>query len=78
MSPSQGLPASKPVEGLRTFGDSCVRRILRMNVCGKGMFVSSLTAESPKRIASLSSAAAGLLQSFITSFASSVSHKSLP
>ena len=78
MSPSQGLPASKPVEGLRTFGDSCVRRILRMNVCGKGMFVSSLTAESPKRIASLSGAAAGLLQPFITSFASSVSHKRLP
>ena len=35
-------------------------------------------AESPKGIASLSGAAAGLLQSFITSFASSVSHKSLP
>ena len=78
MSPSQGLPASKPVEGLRTFGDGCVRCILRMNVCGMGMFVSSLQAESPKGIASLSGAAAGLLQSFITSFASSVSHKSLP
>ena len=31
-----------------------------------------------KGIASLSSEAAGLLQSFITSFAGSVSHKSLP
>lgn len=40
--------------------------------------VSSLRAESPKKIASLSSTAAGLLQSFITSFAGSVSHKSLP
>ena len=40
--------------------------------------VSSLRAESPKGIASLSSEAAGLLQSFITSFAGSVSHKSLP
>ena len=47
--PPQGLPASKPVEGLRTFGDSCVRRILRMNVGGMGMFVSSLQAESPKQ-----------------------------
>ena len=46
--PPQGLPASKPVEGLRTFVDGCVRRILRMNVCGMGMFVSSLQAESPK------------------------------
>ena len=40
--------------------------------------VSFLKAESPKEIASLSSEAAGLLQSFITSFAGSVSHKSLP
>ena len=40
--------------------------------------VTSLKAKSPKGIASLSSEAAGLLQSFITSFASSVSHKSLP
>ena len=40
--------------------------------------ISSLRAESPKKIASLSGAAAGLLQSFITSFAGSVSHKSLP
>ena len=40
--------------------------------------ISSLRAESPKGIASLSSTAAGLLQSFITSFAGSVSHKSLP
>ena len=47
-----------------------------LNVFSKN--VSSLRAESPKRIASLSSTAAGLLQSFITSFASSVSHKSLP
>ena len=42
------------------------------------MVVSSSRAESPKEIASLSSKAAGLLQSFITSFAGSVSHKSLP
>ena len=27
MSPSQGLPASKPIEGLRTFGDGCVRQV---------------------------------------------------
>ena len=40
--------------------------------------ISSSRAESPKGIASLSSEAAGLLQSFITSFAGSVSHKSLP
>ena len=40
--------------------------------------LSSMKAESPKGIASLSSEAAGLLQSFITSFAGSVSHKSLP
>ena len=44
----------------------------------KGMVVSSSRDESPKEIASLSSEAAGLLQSFITSFAGSVSHKSLP
>ena len=44
----------------------------------KGMVISSSRAESPKEIASLSSEAAGLLQSFITSFAGSVSHKSLP
>ena len=48
-----------------------------MSVCN-GMVVSSSRAESPKEIASLSSEAAGLLQSFITSFAGSVSHKSLP
>ena len=47
-----------------------------LNVFNKD--VSSLRAESPKGIASLSSTAAGLLQSFITSFAGSVSHKSLP
>jgi len=45
---------------------------------GKGMYVSLMMAESAKGIASLSSTAAGLLQSFITSFAGSVSHKSLP
>ena len=42
------------------------------------MVISSSRAESPKEIASLSSEAAGLLKSFITSFVGSVSHKSLP
>ena len=51
---------------------------LRRNLNVFSEDVSSLRAESPKRIASLSSEAAGLLQSFITSFAGSVSHKSLP
>ena len=50
--------------------------LLNLNVFRKD--VTSLKAKSPKGIASLSSTAAGLLQSFITSFASSVSHKSLP
>ena len=51
---------------------------LRGNLNVFSEVISSLRAESPKGIASLSSTAAGLLQSFITSFASSVSHKSLP
>ena len=32
MSPSQGLPASKPVEGLRTFGVKDVKGVPLMNV----------------------------------------------
>ena len=52
--------------------------VLRRNLNVFSKDVSSLRAESPKGIASLSSEAAGLLQSFITSFAGSVSHKSLP
>ena len=54
------------------------RYVLRRNLNVSSKDVSSLRAESPKEIASLSSTAAGLLQSFITSFAGSVSHKSLP
>ena len=54
------------------------RYVLRRNLNVFSKDVSSSRAESPKRIASLSSGAAGLLQSFITSFAGSVSHKSLP
>ena len=76
--PPQGLPASKPVEGLRTFGKGKSDAALRGNLNGFSENASSLRAESPKGIASLSSEAAGLLQSFITSFAGSVSHKSLP
>ena len=74
----QGLTASKSVGKPRTFGDECVGRVLRLNVSGYENVCSSSRAESPKKIASLSGAAAGLLQSFITSFAGSVSHKSLP
>ena len=54
------------------------RYVLRRNLNVFSKDVSSSRAESPKGIASLSSTAAGLLQSFITSFAGSVSHKSLP
>ena len=50
--------------------------LFNLNVLRKD--VTSLRAKSPIGIASLSSTAAGLLQSFITFFASSVSHKSLP
>ena len=50
--------------------------LFNLNVFRKD--VTSLRAKSPIGIASLSSTAAGLLLSFITSFASSVSHKSLP
>ena len=50
--------------------------LFNLNVFRKD--VASLWAKCPNGIASLSSTAAGLLQSFITSFASSVSHKSLP
>ena len=53
-----------------------VNAFFNLNVFRKD--IASLRAKSPKRIASLSSTAAGLLQSFITSFAGSVSHKSLP
>ena len=39
MSPSQGLPASKPVEGLRTFGVEAI----------KGVYVSSNFASADFR-----------------------------
>ena len=75
--PPQGLPASKPVGGSGlSAGKSDAALRGNLNVFSED--VTSLRAESPKKIASLSGAAAGLLQSFITSFASSVSHKSLP
>ena len=45
----QGLTRSKSVGKPKTFGDGCVKRVLRMNVSDMGMFVSSLQAESPKR-----------------------------
>ena len=75
--PPQGLPASKPVGG-SGLSAGMPNAALRGNLNVFSENVSSLRAESPKRIASLSSGAAGLLQSFITSFAGSVSHKSLP
>ena len=74
-SETNGLQARREAQdfwpGMRN-----VDALFYLNVFSKD--VSSSRAESPKEIASLSSGAAGLLQSFITSFASSVSHKSLP
>ena len=75
LSRAPGLQARR---GLRTFGKGKSDAALRRNLNVFSENVSSLRAESPKGIASLSSTAAGLLQSFITSFAGSVSHKSLP
>ena len=75
--PPQGLPASKPVGG----SELSARESQMLHSVGTSMFseeISSSRAESPKRIASLSSTATGLLQSFITSIAGSVGHKSLP
>ena len=75
LSRAPGLQARRGAQDFRRGkSDAALRR--NLNVFSKD--VSSSRAESPKRIASLSSEAAGLLQSFITSFASSVSHKSLP
>ena len=74
-SKATGLQARREAQDIRREkSDAALRGDL--DVFNKD--VSSLRAESPKGIASLSSEAAGLLQSFITSFAGSVSHKSLP
>ena len=74
-SGTNGLQARRGTQDFRR-GKSDAALRGNLNVFNKD--VSSLRAESPKGIASLSSEAAGLLQSFITSFAGSVSHKSLP
>ena len=74
-SKATGLQARREAQDFRRGkSDTALRGDL--NVYSENL--SSLRAESPKKIASLSSTAAGLLQSFITSFAGSVSHKSLP
>ena len=74
-SKATGLQARREAQDFRRgMPNAALRR--NLNVFSED--VSSLRAESPKGIASLSSEAAGLLQSFITSFAGSVSHKSLP
>ena len=74
-SKATGLQARREAQDFRRGkSDTALRGDL--NVYSENL--SSSRAESPKKIASLSGAAAGLLQSFITSFASSVSHKSLP
>ena len=75
LSRAPGLQARRGAQDFRR-GKSDAALRGNLNVFNED--VSSLRAESPKGIASLSSAAAGLLQSFITSFAGSVSHKSLP
>ncbi len=49
MSPSQGLPASKPVEGLRTFGVEDVKGALLLMLGSKVAAVSLMWAESPKK-----------------------------
>ena len=74
-SGTNGLQVRREAQDFRR-GKSDAALRGNLNVFNKD--VSSLRAESPKGIASLSSEAAGLLQSFITSFAGSVSHKSLP
>ena len=75
LSRAPGLQARRGAQDFRR-GKSDAALRGNLNVFSKA--VSSLRAESPNGIASLSSTAAGLLQSFITSFAGSVSHKSLP
>ena len=75
LSRAPGLQARRGAQDFRR-GKSDAALRGNLNVFSED--VSSLRAESPKGIASLSSEAAGLLQSFITSFAGSVSHKSLP
>ena len=77
MSPLKGSRPPSP-SGAQDFRRGKSDAALRRNLNVFSEDVSSSRAESPKRIASLSSGAAGLLQSFITSFAGSVSHKSLP
>ena len=77
MSPLKGSRPPSP-SGAQDFRRGMPNAALRGNLNVFSEDVSSLRAESPKKIASLSSGAAGLLQSFITSFAGSVSHKSLP
>ena len=77
MSPLKGSRPPSP-SGAQDFRRGMPNAALRRNLNVFSKDVSSSRAESPKKIASLSGAAAGLLQSFITSFASSVSHKSLP
>ena len=74
-SGTTGLQVRREAQDFRR-GMRDVEVLFNLNVFRKD--ITSLRAKSPKRIASLSSTAAGLLQSFITSFASSVSHKSLP
>ena len=75
LSRAPGLQASRWAQDFRRRKSDAA---LRGNLNGFSEVISSLRAESPNGIASLSSGAAGLLQSFITSFAGSVSHKSLP
>ena len=75
LSRAPGLQARRGAQDFRR-GKSDAALRGNLNVFSED--ISSLRAESPKRIASLSSGAAGLLQSFITSFTGSVSHKSLP
>ena len=74
LSRAPGLQARRGAQDFRR-GKSDAALRGNLNVFSED--ISSSRAESPKRIASLSSEAAGLLQSFITSFAGSVSHKSL-
>ena len=75
LSRAPGLQAHR---GAQDFRQCNIKADALMTFVSKERTVSLMMAESPKRIASLSSTAAGLLQPFITSFASSVSHKRLP
>ena len=77
MSPLKGSRPPSPSDA-QDFRRGKSDAALRGNLNVFSEDVSSLRAESPNGIASLSSEAAGLLQSFITSFAGSVSHKRLP